>query len=109
MPLALIWAAPGIASSLILTKFMFVGMFSAPLSSMPVENRSRNHREIAGKSNTVSRLLASREVYAVSRKACGLALGYRRIVIHAAVEVPCQSLEMFRELQVSIGLSIIVA
>jgi hypothetical protein len=36
-------------------------------------------------------------------------LGYRSNCDHAGVEVPYQSLEMFRELQVPFGLSIIVA
>ena len=36
-------------------------------------------------------------------------LGYRSNCDHAGVEVPHQSLEMFRELQVPFGLSIIVA
>jgi hypothetical protein len=35
-------------------------------------------------------------------------LGYRSNCDHAGVEVPHQSLEMFRELQVPFGLSIIV-
>lgn len=36
-------------------------------------------------------------------------LGYRSNCDHAGVEVPYQSLEMFRELQIPFGLSIIVA
>jgi hypothetical protein len=36
-------------------------------------------------------------------------LGYQSNCDHAGVEVPCQGLEMFRELQIPFGLSIIVA
>jgi hypothetical protein len=36
-------------------------------------------------------------------------LGYQSNCDHAGVEVPFQSLEMFRELQIPFGLSIIVA